>query len=200
MTWRRTVLFAVLAGVYTGIVLWIPFLDSTSFQDIGIGYEWWVIFAVIIVVNCKKSTEAMLKCFVFFLISQPLVFAVEVLLGELSVDMAWGYYRSIWLPMTFLTIPGGFIAYFCKKQNLWGVIVLGLGNTIQTVMAAAYFAEAANRFPYHLLSALVSAASVVIMSVCIQKETKRRIAAILFPVVLTAAVLVLAKATGRVIF
>lgn len=200
MTWLKVILFAIIAGIYTGLVMIVPFLKETSFQDIGISYEWWVIFAVIIVVNCEKSWEAMLKCFVFFLISQPLVYLVEILFGSLSFEMGWNYYHSIWLPMTVLTLPGGFVAYFCKKQNFLGGIILGLGNTIQAVMALVYFGTTIKHFPFHLLSALVCVGSIVVMSVFIQKEKKNRLVAILTPIVLTAAILVLAKATGRVIF
>ena len=135
MRWASVILFSICAGVYTGIVMLIPALNNTSFQDIGTYYEWWLIFAVIIVVNCKSSLEAMLKCFVFFLISQPLVFAVEVVFGPLSLERAIYYYTRIWFPITLLTLPGGFLAYYCKKQNIAGAIVLGMGNTIQAVMA-----------------------------------------------------------------
>ncbi|MCF0123860.1 MAG: hypothetical protein HUJ67_07075 [Ruminiclostridium sp.] len=199
MTWAKVVLFAVVAGVYTGLVMLVPFLKGTSFQDIGISYEWWVIFAVIVVVNCEKSWEAMLKCFIFFLISQPLVYTVEILAGTLSFDMAWGYYVHTWLPQTLLTLPGGFIAYFCKKQNVLGGVILGIGNSIQALMALWYFKEASIHFPFHLLSGLVAAGSIILMSVMIQKEKKNRLVAILTPVVLVAAILVLAKVTGRII-
>lgn len=200
MSWPKVILFAIIAGIYTGLVMLVPFLKGTSFQDIGIAYEWWVIFAVIIVVNCEKSWDAMLKCFVFFLISQPLVYATEIIFGSLSFDMGWHYFRTIWLPMTMWTLPGGFIAYFCKRQNLLGGIILGLGNTIQAVMALYYFGMAVRKFPFHLLSGLICVGSVIIMSVYIQKEKKNRIVAILTPIVLTALIVVLAKITGRVLF
>lgn len=200
MTWLKVILFAVLAGVYTGAVLIIPFLKDTSFQDIGISYEWWVIFAVIIVVNCKKSWEAMLKCFAFFLISQPIIYLVEIMFGQLSFEMGWYYYTSMWLPMTFLTLPGGFIAYFCKKQNIFGGVILGLGNTIQAILAVSYFGMAMKHFPFHLLSGFVCLGSIIVMSFFIQKERKNRLIAILLPIVLTGAILILAKANGRVLF
>ena len=200
LTWLKVILFAVAAGVYTGVVMLVPLLKGTSFQDIGISYEWWVIFAVIIVVNCEKSWEAMLKCFVFFLISQPLVYMVEIMFGSLSFDQGWNYYAHIWFPMTLLTLPGGFIAYFCKKQNLLGGMILGLGNTIQAVLALSYFGMAMNRFPFHLLSGLVCVGSIIVMSVFIQKERKNRLIAILLPIMLTAVILVLLKVTGRVLF
>lgn len=55
MTWLTVILFALATEIYTGIVLLLDIFKDTSFQDIGIGYEWWMIFAVIIVVNCEKS-------------------------------------------------------------------------------------------------------------------------------------------------
>lgn len=200
MSWLTVILFALITGIYTGVIMLIPALKDTSFQDIGISYEWWVIFAVIVVVNCKKGWEAMLKCFVFFLISQPLVYLVQILFGNLAMDMGIYYYRSIWLPMTVLTLPGGFIAYYCKKQNILGGIILGLGNSIQAIMALSYFAMAAKSFHHHLLSALVSLGSIFLMSFCIQKEKAGRLISILLPVVLTLVAFVLLKATGRVLF
>lgn len=200
MSWFKVILFAVITGIYTGAVMLIPFLKDTSFQDIGISYEWWVIFAVLVVVNCEKGWEAMLKCFVFFLISQPLVYLVQILFGALTLEMGVYYYSRIWLPMTFLTLPGGFIAYFCKKQNLLGGIILGLGNSIQAIMAASYFAAAIHAFPHHLLSAIVSVVSIFVMSFGIHKERKNQIVAILLPIVLGAGVLVLLRVTGRVLF
>lgn len=200
MTWLRVILFAMAAGIYTGLVMLPPFLKETSFQDIGISYEWWVIFAVVLVVHCRRGWEAMLKCFVFFLISQPLVYLVEILFGALEFSQGWLYYRSIWLPMTFLTLPGGFIAYFCKKQNPLGAVILGLGNTIQAVMALHYFGVAFQHFPRHLLSALVSLASIFVMSFCIQKQRKNQIISLLVPLVLAILLVVLAKLSGRVLY
>lgn len=200
MTWPKVILFAMATGIYTGLVMLVPFLHETSFQDIGVSYEWWVVFAVIVVVNCNKSWEAMLKCFVFFLFSQPLVYLVEILFGALAPDMGWLYYRSIWLPMTMLTLPGGFIAYFCKKQNVLGAVILGLGNTIQAFMGLHYFGTAAKHFPRHLLTALFCVASIFVMSFLIQKERKNRLISILLSILLLAALVVYAKMSGRVIF
>lgn len=200
MTWPKMILFAMATGIYTGLVMLVPFLHDTSFQDIGVSYEWWVVFAVIVVVNCKKSWEAALKCFVFFLISQPLVYLVEILFGTLDFETCWRYYRNMWGPMTMLTLPGGFIAYFCKKQNVLGAVILGLGNTIQACMALHYFGTAVKHFPHHLLTALFCVASIFVMSFLIQKERKNRLISILLPILLVAALVVFAKITGRVIF
>ncbi len=44
MTWSKVVIFALVIGIYVGIIMDINFLYGTSFQDIGIQYEWWVLF------------------------------------------------------------------------------------------------------------------------------------------------------------
>ncbi len=199
MSWLTVVLFAVAAGVYTGAIMLVQPLKGTSFQDIGIMHEWWVIFAVIVVVNCRKSWEAALKCFVFFLISQPLVFAVEVLFGPMTLNQALNYYLPVWLPATFLTLPGGFIAFFCKKQNLSGAIVLGLGNTIQMCLGVSYTLAAVHHFPYHLLSAIVCFGSAFLMSFRIQEKNRYRLISLLVPVLLTAGVVAFCLLTGRAI-
>ena len=197
MRWPVVILFAAVTGIYTGAVMSLDALKDTSLQDIGISYEWWVIFAVIIVVNCRKGGEAMLKCFVFFLLSQPLVYATEVLLGTLAPEMAWYYYGSIWLPVTLLTLPGGFIAYYCGKQNGLGAVILGLGNTIQAVLGVHYFAQAVLDFPHHLLSSAVCFASIFLMSSQIQRTKKYRLISVLTPLLLTALIVAFCKMSGR---
>ena len=199
MSWLTVILFAVIIGIYTGVVMLISIFDETSFQDIGISYEWWVIFAVIIVVNCQKNWEAMLKCFVFFLISQPIIYAVEVIFGN---EMTWqtafyNYYLHTWLPATLLTIPGGFIAYYCKKQNWLGAIILALGNTMQAGLGIYYLAQAVKDFPHHILSSVLSFASIVVMGMYIQKEKKYRLISILIPFAFVAVIAVLLKLSGR---
>jgi len=199
MNWLTVILFAVITGVYTGLIMLVPFLKDTSFQDIGISYEFWVIFAVIVVTNCRKSREAMLKCFVFFLISQPLVYLVEIAAGKITLSMAIQYYR-FWFVLTILCLPGGFIAFYAKKQNLFGSIVLGLGNSIQMLMGVTYVVLASRDFPHHILSALVSFASIAVMSLCIQKEKKYWvISALVIPLLAAICVYIYLKINGLVL-
>ncbi|NJE41076.1 hypothetical protein E0K99_07055 [Faecalicoccus pleomorphus] len=58
---------AILSGIITGVLAQISFLADTIFTDITVTYEWWV----------------------FFLISQTLVFVVEWLLVK-------EFYFSYW--------------------------------------------------------------------------------------------------------
>ena len=200
MSWPMVVLFAVATGLYTGQIMLIDSLKDTSFQDIGISYEWWVVFAVFLVVHCEKDWEAMLKCFVFFLISQPLIYIVEVRFGSLTMDMAWHYYRNIWLPATVLTLPGGLIAYYCKKQNPIGAIILGLGNTLQIALGVFYFAQAISRFPRHFLSGVFCFSSVGVMSFKLQNKKWNRLIALVLPLVLTVALLLFMMLDKRTMF
>jgi len=187
MKWKYVILSAVIIGIYTGVINQMSFLENTSFRDIAITYEWWVVFAVIIVVNCQKPSEAAIKCFVFFLISQPIVFLVEAP----TVSLAWSlpnYYFRIWLPMTILTLPGGYVAYYCKKQNIVGSIVLGLGNTIMAALGVYYSLTTISNFPRHLLSALFCFTAVIIMTLSIQKNTRNRIICLTVSTILTGAI------------
>ena len=40
LTWPKVIIFAIIAGVYTGIVAQIPQARDTSFADISITFEW----------------------------------------------------------------------------------------------------------------------------------------------------------------
>lgn len=87
VTWPRLILFAVAAGVYTGIMALLPIARDTSFADISISFEVWVLFGILLIVNGKTPLDSALKCFVFFLISQPLVYLVQVPFS----DRGWGF-------------------------------------------------------------------------------------------------------------
>ena len=199
MSWPHVIVFALCAGAYTGLVASIDALEVTSFHDIAVSHEWWLIFAFIIASNCRKNWECTLKTFVFFLISQPLVYIVQVLLHTLDASFAIYCYVNIWGPATLFTLPGGFLAFYITKQNVFGSIVLGLGCTIQAIYAVYYGAQLLGNPPYHLLTVLIDIASIFVMTFAIQKQKKHRIIA-LGTVVVTFAVLgALLMATGRTI-
>ena len=190
LTWKKTIAFAIITGVYTAIMALLPITNDTSFSDITVNFEAWILFGIIIIMNSKSPKNSALKCFVFFLISQPLVYAVEVLFGPLTKDLAMYYYRTIWFPRTLLTLPGGFIAYYCKKQNVLGAVVLGIGNAIQALMGVYYAAQAVSNFPHHLLSCLVSIGSIFLMTFQIQKSKKCRIISLLIPLAMAIACII----------
>ena len=171
MTWLCTVIFAAAAGLYTGLINEVPFLKNTSFTDIAVSFEWWILFAVIIAVNCKKPVEAGLKCFVFFLISQPLVFFAESFFSGNSV---WGYYRY-WLVITFLTLPGGMLAFFAKKQNIWGALILSAATSLLACTITYYISLMRYSGQHHVLTVIFCIAVILVLTFTLQKESKRRI-------------------------
>ena len=78
LTWKKLIVFSVLAGVYTAVMTLIPATKDTSFRDIAISFECWILFGIIIICNSKSPLDSALKCFIFFLISQPLVYLIQV--------------------------------------------------------------------------------------------------------------------------
>ncbi len=188
MSWVHVIVFAVVAGVWTAAMNMIPITEGTSFRDIAVSYEWWLIFAFIIATNCEKSWESALKTFVFFLISQPLIFGLEVVFGGLDPQMAYYYIYSNWGPKIIMTLPGGFIAFFIKKQNWLGAIILGLGNAIQAILGVAYILEVIKNPPFHILTVIISFASIFIMTWSVQKETKYRVVSLVITALVCALV------------
>ena len=78
LTWPKLILFAVGAALLTTVFLVVPIFEGSSFSRMGETLEAWVFFAVIIIANSKKPLESALKTFVFFLISQPLIYLLQV--------------------------------------------------------------------------------------------------------------------------
>lgn len=176
MTWPRVIIFAVLTAVLTAVLNLIPALYDTSFQDIAISYECWILFAVFIIVNCDKWWEASLKTFVFFLISQPLIYLIEVPFN----DMGWqlfGYYR-FWFILTLLTLPGAVAAFQLKRKAWLSVAVLSVATVFLTCMSVDYFYTAIAIFPHHLLSAVFCLALAIFFVFVLLDEKKHRLVAL----------------------
>ena len=125
MTWKRLIIFSVLCAVYTAAMLLIPGINETALREIGVGFECWFILAIFVVSNCGSAKEAAVKCFVFFLISQPLIYLIQS--PFVHRNLIAEYYKP-WLIKTFLTIPGGFIAYQIKRKDLLGSLVLAVAG------------------------------------------------------------------------
>ncbi len=185
LTWPKVILFAVLAGVYTGIMAMIPVTENTSFRDISISFEWWILFGIVIIVNCKTPVESALKTFVFFLISQPLVYLVQVPFSEMGFGL-FQYYKP-WFIWTLFTIPMAFIGNFMKSDKWWGMLILGPMMLFLGGHYAGFFREAVSFFPQHLLSALFCAVTLVIYPLYIFHDRKIRLAGLILAVLIIVA-------------
>ena len=150
LTLKKIIIFAIITGLYTGIVTLIPILKNTSFRDISISFEWWILFGIFIILNSKSPLDSAIKCFIFFLISQPLVYLVQMPFKGFTI---FSYYK-LWIVWTILTFPMGYIGYYLKKDKWYGLLIL----TPILIMLGIHYEEFLNEtityFPYHLLSTI----------------------------------------------
>ena len=121
LSFKKLIIFAIIAGVYTAVMAMLPIAKDTSFADITISFEVWILFGIFIIMNSKSAKDSALKCFIFFLISQPLVYLIQDVINHSNLFLT--YYR-FWIAWTICTIPMGFIGYFMKKDKWWGLVIL----------------------------------------------------------------------------
>ena len=186
ITWPKLILFAVICGVYTGVMALIPALVDTSFQDISITFECWVLFAIIIITNAKTPLDSACKTIVFFLISQPLVYLVQVPFHEMGFQL-FKYYPP-WFYWTLATFPMAFVGWYMRKNKWWSLMILVPMLFFLGYHYYGFIGEAVHFFPNHLLSAIFCAATMLIYPLCIFDNKKLRlIGAVISVVILIAA-------------
>lgn len=174
MTWVKVIIFAIIMGIYVGLIaLLVP--DKNFLHNIAVTEERWFLPAVIIIVNCKKHWEAALKTFVFFLISQPLVYLVQVPFNSMGWQL-FGYYRY-WFIITCMTLPGAFIAWFIKKDNILSAIILSVATCILALHAAASVINLSKNPVNNILNAVYCTAVIVLFIAGILRQKKTRIIA-----------------------
>ena len=175
MSWPAVIIFAVAAAVATAIVLILPVFDNTSFREMGVYFEAWIFFAVFIMVNCKKPLESALKTFVFFLISQPLIYLIQVPFS----DMGWGlfgYYR-LWFILTLCTFPAAYVGWYIKKGNWLSLLIITPANLALAYMGFAYIkSHLIPDFPNHLISVLFCFGQIVLYLLVLFRGWRQRLA------------------------
>lgn len=125
MTWLKVIIFSIVIAALTAFFMLCPLTKNGPLKEMGVGYECWFIFAIFIVSNCKKTTEAGLKCFVFFLISQPLIYLFQQPFSD--VNLIKSYYGR-WFIQTLFTLPGGMIAFQIKRREWWSGLILAVAG------------------------------------------------------------------------
>ncbi len=168
ITWKRLIIFAILIGIYTGIIAMVGIARDTSFADISISFEWWILFGTLIIINSESPKDSALKCFVFFLISQPLVYLVQVPFNQYGFGI-FKYYVG-WFKWTLLTIPMGYIGYYLKKDKWWGLFILGPILVFLGLHYQGFISETFTFFPNHLLSAIFCVVTMIIYPLYIFKD------------------------------
>lgn len=172
MTWLKVIVLSVACGVIPGLLMVPKFLDNTSFQQPGISFEFWIFMALLIILNCQKPLEAGLKTFVFFLISQPLIYLVQVPFTMLGWQI-FSYYR-LWGIITLFTLPGGIIAWYTKKGNWLSVAILSVANLILCVELPMSIRSCIDSFPSYLLSTAFIIAEIILFSILLFEDKKKR--------------------------
>ena len=189
MGWGKVIIFAVLTAILTAVLNLIPALEDTSFQDIAISFECWILFAMYIIMNCEKWYEAMLKTFVFFLISQPLIYLIEVPFNSMGFGL-FQYYGH-WFRITLLTLPGSVIAFLVKRKSWLSVIVLSVADCMLAYLGAMYFWDMRWDFPHHLLSTVFCVLlALFFIFALLDKKSHRAVAVIIFAAALIIGLIV----------
>ncbi len=165
LTWPKLIISAVIAGVITAVIAIIPELRYTSFIGITVSFEVWVLFGIIIIMNSRSNLDSALKCLVFFLISQPLVYLIQVPFSELGWQL-FGYYKY-WFMWTLLCFPMGFIGYWMKKNKWWGYLILLPMIALTAMSYATYFSDFIFYMPRFILLSVFCACAMIFYPVVI---------------------------------
>ena len=172
LTWPKLIIFAILAGVYTAVMAIVPELHYTSFHAITVSFEAWVLFGIIIIMNSKSNMDSALKCFVFFLISQPLVYLIQVPFAEMGWGL-FGYYKY-WFMWTILCLPMGFIGYFMKKDKWWGMFILIPMIALVALSYSMYLGDFMFSYPKYILVVLFCGITMILYPIVIFKNKVAR--------------------------
>lgn len=181
LNWKKLIIFAIIAGVYTAIMAMLPITKNTSFADISISFEVWILFGIIIIMNSKSAKESILKCFVFFLISQPLVYLTQDIINHSKLFLT--YYR-FWVIWTIGTIPMGFVGYYMKKDKWWGLAILTPMLIFLGIHYSGFLGETLYYFPYHLLSTLFCILTLLLYPICIFNNKKVKNAGVIISLII----------------
>ena len=186
MTWGKLIAFAVVSGLVTGVIaLLVP--DGNSIRQIAVTFEAWIVLAIIVVVNCEKPLEAACKTFVYFLVSQPLVYLVQVPFNRLGFGL-FQYYWPYWAIWTVATFPGAYVAWYIKKDNYLSAVILSVALGGLIFFGTDYLRSTITSFPKFLLSTVFCFGMVpVLIFAILHKKPVRLLAAGIAAVILAAS-------------
>lgn len=170
LSYKKIIISSIIIGILVGLLNSIPFLNDTTITDIATNYEFWVFCGIFIIMNSRSCKDSALKCFLFFLISQPLIYLVEVPFSH----MGWGLfsYYPYWALITALCLPMGYIGYLMKKDKWYGLLIL----TPMLILTSLGIAPSLNgmiySFPHHIINLIFILASLILYPLLIFKNKK----------------------------
>ena len=184
LTWPVVILYAIGTAVLTTVFLVVPIFKGTSFSKMGETLEAWIFFAIIIIANSKTPLDSALKTFVFFLISQPLIYLFQV---PFSVQ-GWGlfqYYRH-WFIITLFTFPAAYIGWYIKKKNWLSVLILMPVLVLLAIICEDGLRHVIYRFPNLLIMVLFCIAQVIIYLYTFTENVAQKAVGLLVPIAIVA--------------
>lgn len=194
ITWKLLIIYSVVTGVVVGLLNCVPFLEKTSFVAPAVTFEYWFVAAIFIISNCESAKEASIKTFLFFLISQPLIYLVEVPFKAAG----WGLFRyyPYWGKITVLTIPGAWIAYQIKRDNLLGAVILSVATGFLFATGVFFIRDLFGDFPRGLVGAVFCIMFSVILVQVIMRTKKTRIMAYICSLIFALGVIFVVSTTS----
>ena len=186
LTWKKLIIFAIIAGVVTAVIALIPALEHTSFHAIAETFEVWIFIGIFIIMNSKSNKDSALKCFVFFLISQPLVYLIQVPFSPMGFGL-FVYYKY-WAVWTVLCLPMGYIGYYMKKEKWWSYLIL---FSMIALTAYSYYGDLRTMmfsFPLYVLISLFCIFAMILYPLAVFEDKKlRKVGAAISIVLILAA-------------
>ena len=195
MTWPVVILYAIGAAMVTALFLIIPVFKGTSFARMGETFEAWIFFAVIIMANCKKPLESALKVFVFFLISQPLIYLFQVPFSWMGWKL-FGYY-FYWFLLTLATFPMAFVGWYINKKNWLSALIFLPVVCFLAFTAVGAFRDAFSAFPKYLLTGIFCCAQILIYGFVFFPKVPQRLTVILPPVIVAIMMVLMTSQLPR---
>ena len=186
LSWPKIIIFAIAAGVYTALVCIFPQVKDTSLHTIAVTFEVWIFFGILIIMNAKSNKDSALKCFVFFLISQPLVYLLQVPFSPQGWNLF--LYYKYWFVWTVLCLPMGYIGYYIKKDNWWGYIILFPMIALTASSYYHYLSYFTFCYPYYILISVFCAAVMIIYPIVLFNNRKIKTAGTVISTLLVAAI------------
>ena len=191
LTWKKLIIFAIITAAYTAAMAIIPITKDTSFRDIAATLEWWILFGIIIICNSKSPKDSAMKCFVFFLISQPLIYLLQVPFSWQGWHL-FSYYKY-WFIWTLLTIPMGYIGYYIKKDNILSIIILLPMLILLSLTGIGFFNSTLSNFPHHLLSGIFCFAAIILIILGVLNKKKNQIISFIIIIIFNVGYLLISN-------
>lgn len=188
LTWIKVIIMAVVVGVYTAVMAMLPIARNTSFSDLTVTFEVWIFFGIFIIMNSKSAKDSALKCFVFFLISQPLIYLIQ---DAINGNNLFNTYYKYWFLWTVACLPMGYIGYFMKKDKWWGLLILLPMLLLTGEECAGYFSKTIFSFPRHLLTTLFCICALIIYPLAIFNNKIAKIGGLIISSVLIVIMTIL---------